>query len=257
MYKQEYDSDENKKKSNRRIYRFDNTRDEWSGESSDDSDDLDDADDYAGMAGIEMPQILYCSRTHTQISQFVHEIRRTEFPHTRVVSLASRRNMCINSEVQKLTSDATMSERCLEMQKCKANKSDRDEDLSSRSTEKNSYKLDVSKAASSNKRSSDEASIPHQQDTAKKRLKNNLGLEGKLGPCSFHNRNAEWNFVLNSFVRIRDIEELVSLGEEVRGCPYYSTRRAVRAAQVVCMPYNVLLQADLRSSMGIRLERSK
>ena len=35
--------------------------------------------------------------------------------------------------------------------------------------------------------------------------------------------------------RIRDIEELVSLGKEIEACPYYGTRRAVRAAHIVCM----------------------
>ena len=35
-------------------------------------------------------------------------------------------------------------------------------------------------------------------------------------------------------VDIKDIEQLVSIGEELQACPYYGTRLAIPAAQVSC-----------------------
>ena len=50
-------------------------------------------------------QIYYCSRTHSQLSQFVHEIRKTIYAkNTRVISLGSRKSLCINDKVQSLKS---------------------------------------------------------------------------------------------------------------------------------------------------------
>lgn len=56
-------------------------------------------------------QIYYCSRTHSQLTQFANEVKKTAF-HTdlalanraRLVCLASRKNLCINDEVLKLQS---------------------------------------------------------------------------------------------------------------------------------------------------------
>jgi chromosome transmission fidelity protein 1 len=61
-------------------------------------------------------KIIYCSRTHSQISQFVREIRKTVFAdHIRVVSLGSRKNLCTNANVTKLSSDLRMTDKCLDM----------------------------------------------------------------------------------------------------------------------------------------------
>ena len=75
---------------------------------------------------LHLPQIYYCSRTHSQLAQFVAEIHKTEFakrhPITgispiRCITLGSRRNMCINPKVNRLKAEGSMSEACLEMQK--------------------------------------------------------------------------------------------------------------------------------------------
>jgi Rad3-related DNA helicase len=44
------------------------------------------------------------------------------------------------------------------------------------------------------------------------------------------------------------------MGEELHACPYYASREAVGFAQLVCAPYNIILQADMRHSMGLRLK---
>lgn len=57
-------------------------------------------------------QIYISSRTHSQLSQFIGEIKRTVFKEdTRVVTLASRQHYCINSEVVKLKNVNLINER--------------------------------------------------------------------------------------------------------------------------------------------------
>ena len=41
-------------------------------------------------------------------------------------------------------------------------------------------------------------------------------------------------------VDIKDIEQLVSIGEELRACPYYGTRLAIPPAQVTTFLINML-----------------
>lgn len=52
----------------------------------------------------------------------------------------------------------------------------------------------------------------------------------------------------------KDIEDLVSLGQEMRTCPYFGSRRAVASAQIVTLPYNLLLQKAAREATGIDLK---
>ena len=47
-------------------------------------------------------KLFYCSRTHSQIAQFVKEFHRTSFSSKfRVVSLGSRKKLCVNPAVSK------------------------------------------------------------------------------------------------------------------------------------------------------------
>lgn len=67
------------------------------------------------------PKLYYASRTHSQLTQFVNEIRKTNFasssetPPIKVVPLASRANMCINQEVLRLRDPNAINEKCTEM----------------------------------------------------------------------------------------------------------------------------------------------
>lgn len=72
-----------------------------------------------------LPQIFYCSRTHSQLAQFVEELRKTaQGRDVRCVTLGSRKNLCINPEVLKLSTDAKISDKCLDMAKAKGNSAD-------------------------------------------------------------------------------------------------------------------------------------
>lgn len=80
---------------------------------------------------LELPdeiKIFYCSRTHSQLTQFVNELKRIKMPpavpleddeleeEVKHLSLGSRRNLCINTKVQKLQNLNAINERCLELQ---------------------------------------------------------------------------------------------------------------------------------------------
>lgn len=81
----------------------------------------DTSDSEAGADNLEepkKPQIIFASRTHSQLTQFVGELHRT--PHaesTSLVALASRKALCINENVLKLHHPQLINERCLELQK--------------------------------------------------------------------------------------------------------------------------------------------
>ncbi|RAH71009.1 DNA helicase [Aspergillus aculeatinus CBS 121060] len=79
-------------------------------------------------------KIFFCSRTHSQLSQFAGELRRIAMPSSipedmvpsdgskaleeriRHLSLGSRKNLCINTRVSSLENPTAINERCLELQ---------------------------------------------------------------------------------------------------------------------------------------------
>ena len=84
-------------------------------------------------------KVIYCSRTHSQLSQFTTELRRVRLPPSidfgppglanntiddkelseqlKYLTLGSRKNLCINPNVKKLNNATAINERCLELQK--------------------------------------------------------------------------------------------------------------------------------------------
>lgn len=70
------------------------------------------------------PKVFYCSRTHSQLSQFINEVKRTEFASCgeplRLVALGSRGNLCVNPSVSKLANINMINDRCMELQSQKS-----------------------------------------------------------------------------------------------------------------------------------------
>ncbi|XP_021732664.1 ATP-dependent DNA helicase DDX11-like [Chenopodium quinoa] len=57
---------------------------------------------------------------HSQLFQFIKELNKTVFgSELKVVSLGSRKNLCINQEVLKIGNPASINERCLELHNSK------------------------------------------------------------------------------------------------------------------------------------------
>ena len=56
------------------------------------------------------PQVIFCSRTHSQLSQFVGELHRTPFGDSMtLIALGSRKALCINEQVSAPRQRATWS----------------------------------------------------------------------------------------------------------------------------------------------------
>jgi chromosome transmission fidelity protein 1 len=164
-------------------------------------------------------QIFYCSRTHSQLSQFVKEIQKSPFSDSvRLVSLASRNIMCINDAVKRLGSNALINERCLEMQKSGKKKQKNDEDIVEEKT---------------------------------KRMK-----KGEGEKCPFYRQTAIEKLRDQALLRVLDIEELAGHGRRLNACPYYASRHAATDAQIIVLPYNTLLHKPTREAVGLRLKGS-
>ncbi|XP_038011543.1 ATP-dependent DNA helicase DDX11 isoform X1 [Motacilla alba alba] len=184
-------------------YESDDEKKGVSGLEEDDDDDLEEE---------HVTKIYYCSRTHSQLSQFVHEVQKSPFgKDTRLVSLGSRQNLCVNEEVRRLGTLQLINDRCMEMQKNKHEK---------KSNEENEGK--------------------------KRRVSRTV--------CPFYSFE-QMQFLRDEvLVEVKDIEQLVSLGRETKACPYYGSRFAIPAAQLVVLPYQMLLHEPTRNAAGIKLK---
>ena len=152
-------------------------------------------DDYEAVEGTK---IYYCSRTHSQLTQFVQELRRVKWPISdwgigalkdvspdlvslgiKHVPLASRKSLCINDKVLALGSVSVINERCLELQDAKPSK---------------------------------EHKCPFLPKKESKSLVN--------------------DFKDRTLAKIQDIEEIGSLGKTMAICPYYASRSATTSSEV-------------------------
>lgn len=159
-------------------------------------------------------KIYYCSRTHSQLTQFVHEVQKSPFgKDTRLVSLGSRQNLCVNEDVKNLGSVQLINDRCMEMQRSKHESKSRAED----------------------------------KEPKRRR-------QEPRGACPFYNYKQLQLLRDEVLVEVKDIEQLVTLGKEAKACPYYGSRFAIPAAQLVVLPYQMLLHAATRQAAGIRLQ---
>lgn len=144
-------------------------------------------------------KIFYCSRTHSQLTQFAHEIRRIQIPSVisdnqvepsdveavekegiKHLSLGSRKNLCINPGVSKLGDATSITEKCLELQ---------------------------------------------QPNTGQ-------GHRCKFLPNK-ENQPLVNDFRDHTLASIRDIEDLGDIGKRIGICPYYASRAAVQSSEVI------------------------
>ncbi|NWJ07277.1 DDX11 helicase, partial [Crypturellus undulatus] len=170
-------------------------------------------EDDDDMEEEHVTKIYYCSRTHSQLSQFVHEVQKSPFgKDTRLVSLGSRQNLCVNEDVRRLGALQLINDRCMEMQKNKHEKKSDEEEMEGK----------------------------------KRRVSRTV--------CPFYSYE-QMHFLRDEvLVEVKDIEQLVALGKETKACPYYGSRYAIPAAQLVVLPYQMLLHEATRSAAGISLK---
>lgn len=56
--------------------------------------------------GWSQPKIIYASRTHSQLTQVMGELKRTSFKHLKVAVIGSRDQLCIHPEISKESNSA-------------------------------------------------------------------------------------------------------------------------------------------------------
>ncbi|XP_014208174.1 ATP-dependent DNA helicase DDX11 [Copidosoma floridanum] len=66
-------------------------------------------------------KLYFCSRTHSQLAQFIGELKKTSYADLiSVVPLASRTNYCINAKIKSLKNISIINEQCQQLQKKKS-----------------------------------------------------------------------------------------------------------------------------------------
>ncbi|KAJ5110761.1 Helicase-like DEXD box c2 type [Penicillium argentinense] len=166
-------------------------------------------------------KIFYCSRTHSQLSQFAGELRRVNFPSSipsdheaedkddiakleeriKHLSLGSRKNLCINPKVRALENSTAINERCLDLQQ--------------------------SGIAADNKCSY----LPSKDDEA-------LILR----------------FRDHALATVKDIEDIGKVGKQIGICPYYASRPVIKHSEIITLPYPLLLQRSAREALGLSVK---
>ncbi|KAF2134439.1 DNA repair helicase, partial [Dothidotthia symphoricarpi CBS 119687] len=165
-------------------------------------------------------KIFFCSRTHSQLTQFSSELARVKLPSAvtldedseasgdsllvediKHLTLGSRKNLCINSKVRNLGNATAINERCLELQQASGGA---------------------------------EKKCPHMPTKESEVLVN--------------------EFRDHALAKIRDIEDLGALGKRLGVCAYYASRPATKYCEIVTLPYPLLLQKSAREALGLSLK---
>lgn len=159
----------------------------------------------------------------------MREVKRTTYgKQIRCISLASRQQLCINSQVRRLPNVALINERCLDMAR-------------------------KSKCASTQTKTT---SCDKNGCVQKKARLQTVATTNGGGKCAYKATAAVQDLSENALMEILDIEDLVAAGERTKACPYYASRDATRYAQLIMLPYQMLLHRKTRIQSGIDLHNS-
>lgn len=165
-------------------------------------------------------KVFFCSRTHSQLSQLVGELQRVKLPPgTPPEPETARSGDASETETLKHLSLGSRKNLC----------------INSKVT-----RLD-------NQTAINERCIELQQSTTPAEHK-----------CSFLPSKENGDLVLDfrdhALAKIRDIEDLANVGARLAICPYYASRSAIGPAEMVTLPYPLLLQKSARDALGISLK---
>lgn len=187
-------------------------------------------------------RVIFATRTHSQLAQFVQELRKTHFnppglaeayariralnesgledpsedassawlpPYETPLSIVlfgSRKQMCVNEEVRKLGAANAITERCREL-------------------------IEVTEA-STGKRKRNRATCVYHDDDTESLLKDRL------------------------LIGSHEIEDVARMGRQLGACPYFAMRSAVSEghAEVIGAPYSAVLHAGTRENVGISID---
>eukprot|EP00122_Pirum_gemmata_P005549 Pgem_evm1s5057 len=72
--------------------------------------------------------------------------------------------------------------------------------------------------------------------------------------CEFYRPKAFKNLASHALAMPQDIEEISKRAFKSNTCAYYSMRHAINDAEIIAMPYNVLLHEPTRKASGVKLK---
>ena len=183
-------------------------------------------------------KILYLSRTHSQLDQIVSELKRTKWNSSekvRLVRLGSRSQLCVNQDVLKF--------RGLIEFKCK-------EITKSVSSDPEIVIVDPEGIRGNGNGSGSGNGKTNKKDIQS--FYNKKPKEKKPGNVCLYYENQDLmkEYLLDN---VCDIEDLVSAGKGMVGCPYFATRSAIKDADFILAPYSSVLNKHNRHAIGIEL----
>lgn len=165
-------------------------------------------------------KVYFCSRTHSQLSQLVGELQRVDLPADVPIDASVK----VNSGAQEANHVKQIS-------------------LGSRKN----LCINTKVASLKDQTAINERCMELQHSSTPKEQK-----------CRFlpskDNQAITLDFRDHALARVRDIEDLVKLGVKLEVCPYYASRPAIGPAEVVTLPYPLLLQKSAREALGISLK---
>ncbi|CAK9011933.1 ATP-dependent DNA helicase DDX11 (DEAD/H-box protein 11) [Durusdinium trenchii] len=210
-------ADEDEDDWRKRAYASDQEEDE----ASLDGSDVEDPEDN----GIR--KIFFCSRTHSQLSQFMNEVKRTPFGReVACVALGSRVQLCSNPLVAKLGTATKINDKCLEL----------------------------ADAARGRKSSSKSGGADGGVGNKWGRPSRNQERLPRQSACPYFDRSSALRMRDHILFEATDIEAVAEMATKARTCGYYSARASVGDAELVALPYSMLLHEKTRKSLGISLK---
>ncbi|KAH0832205.1 putative DNA repair helicase [Lanmaoa asiatica] len=185
-------------------------------------------------------KIYYASRTHSQLTQIIPELQRLKFKHVSYTQHSSHGSG--NETCSILSSSGQKKKRRVELDEEDSTGTDRRQwrnvSLGSRK------QLCINEDVRSRPGDLDEK-CRELQDGHKERRCPHLPLpEDQARLLDLRDQ------ILAS---PKDIEDLAIAGRNAQTCPYYGSRRAIPQAELVTLPYNLLLQRTAREALGIDL----
>ncbi|KAL0576051.1 ATP-dependent DNA helicase chl1 [Marasmius crinis-equi] len=168
-------------------------------------------------------KIYYASRTHSQLTQVLPELQRLKLRHESHTSALSH----LTTKRKRGDEDATLDETC-----------NRTVALGSRkhlciNDSLRSKATDIDEACRELLGEKSDHRCPHLPAAIDDHVMNDFRDEILATP--------------------KDIEDLATAGRLSNVCPYFASRRAIPQAELVTLPYNLLLQKSSREALGIDL----
>ena len=159
----------------------------------------------------KVPKIVYASRTHSQLTQVVEELRRTGY-NPRQTILGSRQHLCIHPKVNK--------------------KEDGNAGHPQQNPQQNDIDRDCNKLCRERQC----------------QFRNNL-KEIPRNETSSEEEASKWSVETDWDSKgATDIEDLAQMGKKTKTCPFYHSRGMVAEAELIMVPYNYLLEKSARES---------